>query len=124
MFGIDKQSSARVEIRTPDAACNPYLAYAVLLRAGLAGIEGEYELPDEADNDVWALSPRQRMAMGIEQLPHNLDEAVQAMENSELVADTLGEHLFEHFLANKRAEFEDYRAQVTPFELQRYLPVL
>lgn len=124
MFGIDKQSSARVEIRSLDSACNPYLAYAVILRAGLAGIEGQYELPDEADNDVWALTGRQRMAMGIEPLPHSLDEAVRAMENSELVADTLGEHLFEHFLTNKRAEFEEYRAQVTPFELERYLRTL
>ena len=124
MFGIDKQSSARVEIRSLDPAANPYLAYAVILRAGLAGIEGEYELPDEADNDVWALSARQRHAMGIEELPRNLDEAVRAMEGSELVADTLGEHLFEHFLVNKRAEFDEYRAQVTPFELQRYLPIL
>ena len=124
MFGIDKQSSARVEIRSLDAACNPYLAYAVLLRAGLAGIEGEYELPDETDNDGWALTPRQRLAMGIDQLPHNLDEAIRAMENSELVADTLGEHLFDHFLLNKRAEFEEYRSHVTPFELQRYLPSL
>ncbi|MGA4508231.1 glutamine synthetase family protein [Propionibacteriaceae bacterium G1746] len=124
MFGIDKSSSARVEIRSLDSAANPYLAYAVILRAGLAGIEGEYELPDEADNDVWALSSRQRAAMGIEALPRSLDEAIHAMENSELVADTLGEHLFGHFLANKRAEFNEYRTQVTPFELQRYLPIL
>ncbi|MGA4670425.1 glutamine synthetase family protein [Propionibacteriaceae bacterium Y1923] len=124
MFGIDKSSSARVEIRSLDSAANPYLAYAVILRAGLAGIEGEYELPDEADNDVWALSARQRKALGIEELPRNLDEAIRAMEGSELVADTLGEHLFEHFLVNKRAEFDEYRAQVTPFELKRYLPTL
>ncbi|TDT32694.1 glutamine synthetase family protein [Naumannella halotolerans] len=119
-----KGSSARIEVRSIDSAANPYLAYALVLRAGLAGIEGEYELPPEAEDDVWALTERERRSLGIEALPRNLDEAIRVMEQSELAVDTLGEHVFEYFLANKRNEFEDYRSRVTPFELERLLPVL
>ncbi|WP_203568561.1 type I glutamate--ammonia ligase [Aestuariimicrobium ganziense] len=123
-FGQDKQSSARVELRSIDSAANPYLAFALMLNAGLAGIENGYELPDEANDDVWSLSEREREAMGIGELPRSLDEAIREMEKSELVAETLGSHVFEHFLRNKRAEFAQYRRQVTPFELDRYLPML
>ncbi len=119
-----KANSTRVEVRSLDSACNPYLAYAVLLSAGLAGIEGEYELPPGAEDDVWALTENERAAMGYDDLPHNLSDALRTMETSELVAETLGEHVFDYFLRNKRAEWEDYRAQVTPYELERYLRVL
>lgn len=119
-----KGSSARVEVRSIDTAANPYLAYAMVLRAGLDGIENEYELPDETEDDVWRLTDRERSAMGIRPLPRNLDEAIRFMESSDLVVDTLGEHVFEFFLRNKKAEFAQYRAQVTPFELERYLQVL
>jgi glutamine synthetase len=119
-----KANSTRIEVRSLDPACNPYLAYAVLLAAGLAGIEGGYELPPGVEDDVWGLSDAERRAMGFEDLPHNLSEALRCMEGSELVAETLGEHVFDFFLRNKRAEWMDYRARVTPFELQRYLPVL
>ncbi|NYI71975.1 glutamine synthetase [Naumannella cuiyingiana] len=119
-----KGSSARIEVRSIDSAANPYLAYALVLRAGLAGVEGGYELPPEAEDDVWSLTDRERRALGIEPLPRNLDEAVGLMERSELAADTLGEHVFDFFLRNKRAEFEDYRSRVTPFELERLLPVI
>ena len=121
MFKADKSSSARIEFRSIDSACNPYLSYALMLNAGLAGIEGEYELPDEAADDVWALTDRERRALGIQSLPGNLDEAIRLMENSELVADTLGEHVFDFFLRNKRAEWETYRSNVTPYELKAYL---
>jgi len=124
MYKPHKPASARVELRSIDAACNPYLAYALILAAGLAGIEGEYELPAEAEDDVWSLTERERAAMGIAPLPRNLDEAIRAMEESELVADTLGDHVFDFFLRNKRAEFEEYRAQVTPYELRTSLPAL
>ena len=117
-------SSARFELRSIDPACNPYLAYALIINAGLAGVEGEYELPEEAEDDVWSLTERERQALGIRPLPRNLDEAIRAMENSELAIDTLGEHVHEFFLRNKRAEFNEYRAQVTPMELSRYLPLL
>ena len=104
-----------------DSACNPYLAYALLLNAGLRGIENEYPLPDESEDDVWQFSERERRAFGIESLPRNLDEALRAMEDSSLVVDTLGEHVYEHFMANKRAEFNEYRRQVTAWELREML---
>lgn len=113
----NKPASARVELRSIDPATNPYLAFAVVLNAGLAGIEHGYELPPEAEDDVWQLSDRERQAMGIRSLPSNLDRALQLMEESELVAQTLGEHTFDFFLRNKRAEFEAYSRQVTPIEL-------
>lgn len=124
LYKPNKGSSARIELRSIDSAANPYLAYAMVLGAGLRGIENEYELPEEAEDDVWSLTERERRALGISPLPRNLDEAIRAMESSELAADTLGENVFEYFLRNKRAEFDDYRAQVTPLELERYLPVL
>ena len=124
MYKPNKGASARVELRSIDTACNPYLAFALMLAAGLAGIEGEYELPEGAEDDVWSLTERERRALGIAPLPRNLDEAIRTMESSELVAETLGEHVFDFFLRNKRAEFEEYRRQVTPMELNRLLPVL
>ncbi|MET8776214.1 type I glutamate--ammonia ligase [Nocardia sp. NPDC004654] len=121
MYTPNKSSSRRVEIRSPDSACNPYLAFAVLLAAGMRGIEKGYNLPPEAEDDVWALTTAERRAMGFRELPGTLDEALQAMERSELVAETLGEHVFDFFLRNKRREWADYRSQVTPFELKEYL---
>lgn len=124
LFKPDKASSARVEYRAIDAACNPYLSFALLLNAGLDGIEKELPLPLEAEDDVWALSDRERLGLGIKSLPRNLDSAIAMMESSELVADTLGEHVFDYFLRNKRAEFDEYRRQVTPYELRTNLPRL
>jgi glutamine synthetase len=124
MYKPHKGNSTRVEIRSPDSACNPYLTFAVLLAAGLKGIEEGYELPDGAEDDVWALTDGERRALGIAPLPGSLSDAIKALEASELMAETLGEHFFDFFLRNKRAEWEDYRQQVTPFELTRYLPVL
>jgi len=120
----DKGQSTRVEVRSIDAACNPYLSYALLLAAGLKGIEEGYELLAEAEDDVWSLTDGERHALGIEPLPHNLDQAIKVMESSELVAQTLGEHVFDFFLRNKRAEWQAYRRQVTQFELDSMLPVL
>ena len=111
-------------MRSLDSACNPYLAFAVLLGAGLKGIEEGYELPPGAEDDVWSLSDAERHAMGYETLPGNLAEAIDVMAKSELVAEVLGEHVFDFFLRNKRAEWEDYRRVVTPFERQRYLGAL
>ncbi|MCW2604738.1 MAG: glutamine synthetase, type i [Pseudonocardiales bacterium] len=119
-----KANSTRVEVRSPDPACNPYLAFSVLLAAGMKGITEDYELPPGAEDDVWSMSSVERRAMGYDELPHNLSEALHAMEGSELVAETLGEHVFDYFLRNKRAEWNEHRAQVTPFELRRYLPSL
>jgi glutamine synthetase len=119
-----KANSARVEIRSPDSACNPYLAFAVLLEAGLKGIEEGYELPPGAEDDVWSLTDAERRAAGYDDLPHNLSEALRVMEGSELLAETLGEHVFDFFLKNKRAEWDEHRRQVTEFERMKYLPVL
>ncbi|HSV65991.1 MAG TPA: type I glutamate--ammonia ligase [Mycobacteriales bacterium] len=124
MYKPGKANSTRIEVRSPDPACNPYLALSVLLSAGLTGIQEEYELPPGAEEDVGRLTGAERRAMGYTDLPHNLADALRAMEESELVAQTLGEHVFDFFLRNKRAEWADYRAMVTPYELERYLPVL
>jgi glutamine synthetase len=107
-----------------DAACNPYLAFAVVLAAGMKGIDEGYDLQREAEDDVWSLSERERKAMGIEPLPKSLYDAIAVAENSELLAETLGEHVFDFFLRNKRSEWEEYRTQVSAFERDRMLPVL
>ena len=93
----------------------------LMLAAGLKGIDAGYELPPEAEANVWTMSPAERAAVGIEPLPASLSEAIDEMERSEVVREALGEHIFEWFLRNKRAEWDLYRAQVTPFELTRYL---
>jgi glutamine synthetase len=124
MYKPGKGNSSRIEYRAVDSATNPYLAFAVLLAAGLKGIEQGYELPEGAEDDVWELTESERRALGIEPLPKSLGEAIAVMEKSELVAETLGEHVFDYVLRNKRQEWEQYRAQVTPYELERFLPVL
>ena len=106
---IERENSTRIEFRAPDSACNPYLAFAVTIAAGLKGVEGKYQLEKIAQPTT---------------LPANLHDAILAMEKSELVRETLGEHVFEYFLRNKRAEWDEYRKQVTAAELDRYLPVL
>jgi glutamine synthetase len=121
MYKPGKRQSTRVEYRALDGACNPYLAFAVLLRAGLKGIEEGYDLPDGADDNIWSLTDGERRAMGITRLPESLAQAISIMEESELVAETLGEGVFDFFLRNKRQEWTDYRRQVTAFELTRYL---
>jgi glutamine synthetase len=124
MYKPGKGQSTRVEYRALDSACNPYLAFAVLLNAGLKGIEDGLDLPAGADDNVWSLSDAERRAMGITRLPESLAQAIGIMEDSELVAETLGEGVFDFFLRNKRQEWHDYRAQITPFELKRYLSAL
>ncbi|MFZ2510918.1 MAG: glutamine synthetase, partial [Gordonia sp. (in: high G+C Gram-positive bacteria)] len=123
LYTPTKASSRRVEIRTPDSACNPYLSFAVLLAAGLRGIAEGYELPEEAEDNVWALTRAERRAMGYRELPTSLSDALHQMERSELVAEALGEHVFDYFLRNKWAEWSAYREQVTPFELKHHLPL-
>jgi glutamine synthetase len=102
--------STRIEYRSPDTAANPYLAFAVILAAGLRGVAGDYELPKEGERTA--------------PLPESLAQAVDLMAHSKLLLETMGEHQVEWFLRNKRAEWDAYRAQVTPFELERYLPIL
>jgi glutamine synthetase len=116
-----KESSTRIEFRSPDPAANPYLAFSVMLAAGLKGVEEGYDLPPEATNNIYEMTPEERAAEGIGSLPQSLTEAISAMEESELVAEALGEHVFEYFIRNKRKEWLDYKAHVTPWELDRYL---
>ncbi len=124
MYKPNKGQSTRIELRSIDAACNPYLAFAVVLAAGMKGLEEEYELPREAEDNVWSLNDRERKALGLEQLPKNLYDAIKIAEDSELLAETLGEHVYEFFLRNKRTEWEEYRGQVSAFERDRMLPVI
>ena len=119
-----KSQSVRVEYRSPDAAANPYLALSAVLGAGLAGIRNGYELPPEVSSNVHALTNAERQAAGISRLPETLAEALDRMEQSELMAETLGEHVFDWFLRNKRREWDRYQHHVSRFELDTYLPVL
>jgi glutamine synthetase len=120
----NRTESTRIEYRAPDPACNPYLAFACVLSAGLAGIEEGYDLPDEVLGNLHELSPAQLADLGVSALPGSLSDALSLMERSTLMQETLGEHVFEWFIRNKRAEWADYKTQVTQFELDRYLPRL
>jgi glutamine synthetase len=119
-----KESSTRIEFRSPDPACNPYLAFAVVLAAGLEGVEEGYELPPELTANLYEMTAEERLTEGVTALPGSLEEAVIEMEQSELVAEALGEHVFEWFIRNKRIEWDEYKTYVTPFEIERYLPIL
>ena len=105
-----------------DPACNPYLAFSVMLSAGLKGIEKNYELPPEATTNLYEMSRAEQKDLGVASLPSNLSEALDEMEASELVREALGDHIFEWFLRNKRTEWNEYQRQVTPFEIDQYLP--
>ncbi|WP_296194665.1 type I glutamate--ammonia ligase [uncultured Microbacterium sp.] len=124
MYKPGKSQSQRIEHRGIDSAANPYLAFALMLAAGLKGIDEEYELPAEAEDNVWSLTEAERRALGYQALPQSLDRALSAMEDSELVAETLGEQVFTYVLLNKRREWAQYRDQVTPFELKSNLEML
>lgn len=119
-----KEYATRCELRCPDPACNPYLTFAVILHAGLDGIEKGYELPEPMQKNLYHLSDEERKAQGIDSLPGSLGEAVSLTENSELVRRALGEHVFTRFIALKKKEWEDYRIQVTQYELDKYLSIL
>jgi glutamine synthetase len=124
MYQPGKEKATRIEFRAPDPACNPYLAFAVMLHAGLEGIEQAYPLPDPSEFDVYDLSDAERAERSIESLPGSLNEAIAAMAASELVRSALGPHIFEKFIENKRIEWDAYRSQVHRYEVERYLPVL
>jgi len=117
-------SATRIEYRSPDPACNPYLAFSVILAAGMKGIREGYELPAEAGANLFQMDDAELAKLGIHQLPQSLNDALKVMEQSELVRETLGEHMFDWFLRNKRREWMEYKTQVTPFELNRYLKSL
>jgi len=119
-----KIDSTRIEYRSPDASCNPYLTLSVILAAGLAGIASNYELPPEMGSDVLEMTPTQRREAGVRHIPHNLSEAIASMEGSQLVRGALGDHVFEWFLKNKKREWARYEQHVSRYELEQYLPVL
>jgi glutamine synthetase len=124
LYHPGKEKATRAELRCPDPAANIYLCFAALLHAGLEGIERGYELPEPMERNLYHLSHEEREKLGIQSLPADLGEAILEAENSELLYKALGEHVFTRLLELKRAEFEDYRVQVTPYEIQKYLPVL
>jgi glutamine synthetase len=124
MYKPGKEKATRIEFRAPDPACNPYLAFAVMLHAGLEGIEKGYELPDAVERDIYDMSEEERRDLGIASLPGSLNEAIEEMEKSDLVRKALGDHIFEKFIENKRIEWNEYRTQVHPYELKKFLGVL
>jgi glutamine synthetase len=124
LYHPGKEQATRCEIRSPDPACNPYLCFAALLQAGLDGIEKGYELPEPMEKNLYHISADERRRLGIDQLPETLGEAVEIAAESELVLKTLGEHVFTRFVEIKRQEWEDYRSQLSQWEIERYLPIL
>ena len=119
-----REKSTRVEFRSPDPACNPYLVFSVMLAAGLEGIEKGYEVPDPIEENVYEMSDEEKQRRGIETLPGSLFEATLLTEKSEVVRRALGNHVFDAFIKNKKIEWDQYRTQVTDYELNRYLPIL
>jgi glutamine synthetase len=124
MYKPGKENATRIEFRSPDPACNPYLAFAVMLGAGLNGIENKYELTAPVEEDIYEMNPAERKAHGITDLPGTLYLALLATEKSEMVRDVLGDHVFNKFIENKRIEWDSYRTHVSQYELDKYLSTL
>jgi glutamine synthetase len=124
MYKPGKEEATRIEFRSPDPACNPYLAFSVMLAAGLAGIENKYEFPEPIEKDVYQLSEDEREREGIKSLPGSLFEAIELTKKSELVRKTLGNRIFTHLLTSKKVEWDSYRVQVSEWEIKEYLRVL
>jgi len=124
LYKPGSEQATRAEIRCPDPACNPYLTFATLLHAGLEGIEQGYELPEPMETNLYHLTPEQRRERGIVSLPETLGEAIDALSESELARKALGPHIFDRYIELKRKEWDEYRVQLTGWELERYLSVL
>ncbi|MBW2029885.1 MAG: glutamine synthetase [Deltaproteobacteria bacterium] len=124
MYKPGKELATRIEFRSPDPACNPYLAFAAMLGAGMSGIEKKMELPEPIEEDIFEMNPAERRAYGITDLPGNLYAAILETEKSELVREVLGDHIFDKFIENKKIEWDQYRTHVSQFEVDKYLPVL
>jgi len=124
MYKPGKEKATRVEFRSPDPACNPYLAFSAMLAAGLAGIKNRYELPPPTEKDVYLMSDEEKAKEGIKTLPGSLIEAIALTENSELVREALGDHIFNNFITSKKVEWDRYRMNVTEWELKEYLGML
>jgi glutamine synthetase len=124
MYKPGREKATRIELRSPDPACNPYLAFSVMLAAGLKGMEEEYELPEPIEENIFEMSEEQRAKNNIEFLPDTLENATREMEKSELVRETLGDHIFQHLIANKKVEWDAYKVHISQYELDKYLPLL
>ncbi len=124
MYKPGKEKATRIEFRSPDPSCNPYLAFAVMLAAGLQGMEKKYKLPDPVEEDIYEMDEKARAKAAIVSLPGSLHEAIQLVEKSSLVKETLGEHIFRKFIENKKLEWDRFRTHVSRFEIERYLPLL
>jgi glutamine synthetase len=124
MYKPGKENATRIELRVPDPACNPYLAFSVMLAAGLRGIEEKLECPEPTELDIFELTEEERVARGIQPLPSSLNIALQQCEKSDLVREALGEHVFHEFIENKRLEWDRYRMHITDYEINEYLPLL
>ncbi len=124
MYKPGKEKATRIEFRSPDPACNPYLAFSVMLAAGLEGIENEYPLPEQVTNNIYQMSEEERREIGIESLPEDLFDAIKITEASELVRKALGDHVFTWFIKNKKMEWDEYKGQITQYELKKYLSIL
>ena len=119
-----KEKATRIELRSPDPACNPYLCFSVMLAAGLKGIEEGLEPPEPIEENVYEMTPKERETRGIGTLPASLEDAIELTEKSKLVKEALGEHVFNAFIENKKIEWNQYRIHVSKYELDRYLPML
>jgi len=124
LYKPGKEKATRIELRSPDPACNPYLAFSVMLAAGLEGIEKGYNLPEPVEKDIYHLSDEERKKLGIKSLPGSLIEAVEITEKSELLRKALGDHIFNNLITNKKVEWDNYRIRIHPYEIERYLPIL
>ncbi|MFH0739288.1 MAG: glutamine synthetase family protein [Candidatus Omnitrophota bacterium] len=124
MYKPGKEKATRIEYRSPDPACNPYLAFSVMLAAGLEGVERNYKLSEPANDNIYHMSEDERVRFGIKSLPEDLFEAIKITENSKLIKECLGNKLFEYFIRNKKMEWDEYKAQVTQYEINKYLPIL
>ena len=124
MYKPGKEMATRIEFRSPDPTCNPYLAFAVMLAAGLKGVGENYALPEPVEEDIYEMDAAAREEVGIDSLPGNLFEAIHEVEKSELVRETLGDHIFNKFIENKRIEWDCYRTHVSQYEIEKYLPIM
>ncbi len=124
LYKPGKEKATRIELRSPDPACNPYLAFSVMLAAGLEGIEKGYNLPEPVEKDIYHLSDEEKKKLGIKSLPGSLIEAVEITEKSEVLRKALGDHIFNNLITNKKVEWDNYRIRIHPYEIERYLPIL
>jgi glutamine synthetase len=124
MYKPGKEKATRIEYRSPDPSCNPYLAFSVMLAAGLEGINKKYKLGEPANDNIYHMSELEKEKAGIKSLPEDLLEAIKIVEKSKLIKECLGDKVFEYFIRNKKMEWNEYKAQISQYEIDKYLPIL